>query len=272
MLCLWSQDSARRRCPGGLHPSALPPAPALGLARTQKNRLGDTGVRGQVGVMGVRGQVGGHGGQRTGWGSWGSEDRLGGHRGQRTSWGSQGQDRLGITGVRGQVGHTCPLLRGCRVGWRGWMGGQPLATSLSICPGTSGTVFSAEHKADEDGQGSWPASACVQWASCRLLLKEQKTWVLRRPHSPLPPVILATVSQEDALSRPSEGSHPGLCVFLYSTHTSIRLEKPKPAPPSGYETPGGRGRVSAQGPGAQRGVPERAGQGALSPAAQQRPA
>lgn len=152
------------------------------------------------------------------------------------------------------------------------MGGQPLATSLSICPGTSGTVSSAEHKADEDGQGSWPASARVQWASCRLLLKEQKTWVLRRPHSPLPPVILATVSQEDALSRPSEGSHPGLCVFLYSTHTSIRLEKPKPAPPSGYETPGGRGRVSAQGPGAQRGVPERAGQGALSPAAQQRPA
>lgn len=120
VLCLWSQDSARCRCPGGLHPSALPPAPALGLARTQKNRLGDTGVRGQVGVTGVRGQVGGHGDQRTGWGhrdqrtSWGS-------RGQGTGWGSWGRDRLGITGVRGQVGHTCPLLRGCRVGWRGWL-------------------------------------------------------------------------------------------------------------------------------------------------------
>lgn len=61
---------------------------------------------------------------------------------------------------------------------------------------------------------------------------------------------------------------PGLCFFSYSTHTSIRLEETKTSTPSGYETPGGRGRVSAQGQGAQGSL--RAGQGALSPTAQQR--
>lgn len=79
VLCLWSQDSARCRCPGGLHPSALP-CTCLGPGKNPKNRLGDTGVRGQVGVTGS-------------------------------------EDRLGVMGIRGQVGVTG--IRGTSLGVTG---------------------------------------------------------------------------------------------------------------------------------------------------------
>lgn len=90
--------------------SLCPPAPALGLARTQKNRLGGHGVRGQVGVTGIRGQVGGHG----------VRGQVGGH-GVGTGWGSQGQ-RTGRTHL--------PLCSGA-AGWAEGLGAGPWPL---LCP------------------------------------------------------------------------------------------------------------------------------------------
>lgn len=98
------------------------------------------------------------------------------------------------------------------------------------------------------------------------LLKEQKTWVLRLRH----PVPRRWRWCHRRTRCPAHRkAHTGPACFC-TPQTSVRLEKPKPEP-WWPETPGGRGRVSAPGLGAQGGVPEGAGQGALPPTAQQRP-
>ena len=91
---LLSRDLACPPLSRGPAPLRSPPAPASGLAGSRTNRSGIWGSEDSSGVRGVRGYLGGH-------------------------------------EVGGQAGQACALLRGCRVGWRGWLGGQPWAT---FCP------------------------------------------------------------------------------------------------------------------------------------------
>ena len=137
------------------------------------------------------------------------------------------EDSLGVRGVRGylgghevggQAGQACALLRGCRVGGGAGWEGSPGPPSVRLRPATSGTVSSAEHKADEDGQ-----RALARWASGRLqhacdrppaapCSRSRRRGCL---DSPIPSRDGGTVSQEDALTSPLEGSHPGLRVFVH---------------------------------------------------------
>ena len=142
---------------------------------------------------------------------------LAGSRTNRSGiWGSE--DTLGVTRSEDRPDRLA-LCSGA-AGWGGGAGweGSPGPPSVHLCPATSGTVSSAEHKADEDGQ-----RALARWASGRLqhvcdrLPAAPCSRSRRRGclDSPIPSRDGGTVSQEDALTSPLEGSHPGLRVFVH---------------------------------------------------------
>ena len=73
----------------------------------------------------------------------------------------------------------------------------------------------------------WPASACMWWASCCPLLRSRRCGCL----DARPALQWWRRCHRRTRCPGHQKAHTWACVFLYSTHTSIRLEKPKPAPP-----------------------------------------